>query len=115
LPAPRRPPALAPSAIWKPLPRHDIPGSEWLPDVGRGALNPELERYFRDNLVRLTGGDRSKALVFYCLADCWMGWNATKRAAEFGYTNLYWYRDGTDGWERAKLPTAEARPVPTVR
>jgi rhodanese-related sulfurtransferase len=41
-----------------------------------------------------------------------MGWNATKRAAEFGYTNLYWYRDGTDGWERTRLPTAEARPVP---
>jgi PQQ-dependent catabolism-associated CXXCW motif protein len=112
LPAPRRPPTLAPSAIWKPLPRHNIPGSAWLPDVGRGGLTPEVERYFRDNLARLTGGDRSMALVFYCLADCWMGWNATKRAAALGYINLYWYRDGTDGWERAHLPTAVAHPVP---
>src|SRR5258708_25970825 len=68
LPAPRRPPALAPSAVWKPLPRQNIPGSAWLPDVGRGGLTPGVERYFRDNLARLTGGDRTMALVFYCLA-----------------------------------------------
>jgi len=51
-------------------------------------------------------------VVFYCFADCWMGWNATKRAASWGFTRLYWYRDGIDGWEAAKLPVAEAEPVP---
>jgi PQQ-dependent catabolism-associated CXXCW motif protein len=112
LPAPRRPHTLGANAVWKPLPRRNIPGSVWLPDVGRGALNPGLERYFRDNLARLTAGERDAALVFYCLADCWMSWNATKRAAEYGYTNLYWYRDGTDGWEVAQLATAECSPVP---
>ena len=52
-----------------------------------------------------------RPVVFYCLADCWMSWNATKRAARWGYTQLYWYRDGTDGWEAAALPTEEATPA----
>jgi rhodanese-related sulfurtransferase len=83
-----------------------------LPDVGRGALSPELERYFRDHLEVATKSRRDTPVVFYCFADCWMGWNATRRAASWGFTRLYWYRDGIDGWEAAKLPVAEAEPVP---
>ncbi len=26
--------------------------------------------------------------------------------------NIAWYPDGTDGWERAKLPAEEAQPEP---
>ncbi len=111
LPAPRRPEGLQADALWKPVPRRDIPGSLWLPEVGRGALSPPLERYFRDGLAAATGGDKSRPLVFYCLSDCWLSWNATKRAASYGYTRLYWYRDGTDGWEAAQLPTEEATPA----
>jgi PQQ-dependent catabolism-associated CXXCW motif protein len=112
LPAPRRPEGLRPEAVWKPLPRRDIPGSLWLPDVGRGALNEALDAYFRDNLARATRRDKAAAVVLYCLADCWMSWNATKRAVAYGYTRLYWYRDGTTGWEAAGLPLAEATPAP---
>lgn len=111
LPAPRRPEGLPADALWKPVPRRDIPGSLWLPDVGRGALSPALERYFRGSLDGATHGDLSIPLVFYCLADCWMSWNATKRAASYGYTRLYWYRNGTDGWEAAALPIEEATPA----
>lgn len=111
LSAPRRPEGLPADALWKPVPRRDIPGSLWLPEVGRGALSPALDRYFRDTLAAATAGDRSKPVVLYCLADCWMSWNATKRAASYGYTQLYWYRDGTDGWEAAHLPLAEATPA----
>src|SRR6266852_1915829 len=39
LPAPRRPEQLPAGTIWAPKPRLDIPGSLWLPDVGRGTLN----------------------------------------------------------------------------
>lgn len=112
LPAPRRPPGLAPQAVWKPLPRMHIPGSLWLPDVGRGALNARLATYFRDNLARATHGDRAAPVVFYCLADCWMSWNAAKRAAASGYTHVYWYRDGTDGWTAAHLPMEAGTPAP---
>jgi PQQ-dependent catabolism-associated CXXCW motif protein len=111
LPAPRRPANLPVSAIWMPVPHRDIPGSLWLPDVGRGALSPELEAYFRDHLEAATGGGRDAAVVFYCLANCWMSWNAAKRAASWGYRRVYWYRDGTDGWEAAKLPMAEVEPI----
>ena len=87
-------------------------GSFWLPDVGRGELDAKLEGYFRTNLDRVAKGRRNAAVVFYCLANCWMSWNAAKRAASWGYMRVYWYRDGTDGWEAAKLPLAAASPVP---
>jgi PQQ-dependent catabolism-associated CXXCW motif protein len=112
LPAPRRPENLPPSALWMPLPQRGIPGSLWLPDIGRGALGPELESYFRDQLEAATKGRRDAPVVFYCLADCWMSWNAAKRAASWRYTRVYWYRDGIDGWEAAKLPTKDTEPVP---
>ena len=112
LPAPRRPANLPPSALWMPLPHRDIPGSLWLPDIGRGALSPELEGYFRDHLEAATRGRRDVPVVFYCLADCWMSWNAAKRAASWRYTRVYWYRDGTDGWQAAKLPMKDTEPVP---
>ncbi|MEA1648849.1 hypothetical protein UAJ10_07440 [Nitrospirillum sp. BR 11164] len=37
-----------------------------------------------------------------------MSWNATKRAAGYGYTNVAWYPDGVDGWRAAGLPLATA-------
>ena len=58
LPAPRRPEGLPADALWKPVPRRDIPGSLWLPEVGRGALSPALEDYFRTGLC---GGDRRRS------------------------------------------------------
>ena len=115
LAAPQRPPNLPPSALWMPVPRRDIPGSLWLPDIGRGAIGAELEAYFRAQLERATEGRRDAPVVFYCLTDCWMSWNAAKRAAGWGYTRVYWYRDGTDGWEAAKLPLEQGEPVPGYR
>ena len=112
LPVPRRPENLPPPALWMPLPHRDIPGSLWLPDIGRGALSSELESYFRRHLELATKGRCDVPVVFYCLAECWMSWNAAKRAASWGYTQIYWYRDGTDRWEAARLPIAGAEPVP---
>jgi PQQ-dependent catabolism-associated CXXCW motif protein len=42
--------------------------------------------------------------------ECWMSWNAAKRAVALGYARVHWYPDGTDGWAAAGLPLAEARP-----
>jgi PQQ-dependent catabolism-associated CXXCW motif protein len=113
LPAPRKPPAMQPGAVWMPEPRRDIPGSLWLPDVGRGALSPALEAWFRARLSRATDGDPAKPVVFYCLDQCWMSWNAAKRAISFGYRAVYWFPEGTDGWEGAGLPLAEIKPEAT--
>ncbi len=92
--------------------RKNIPGSVWLPDVGHGTLEPILERYFAQNLSSLSGGDKSKPLLFYCQSDCWMAWNAVKRASSLGYRTLYWYPDGTDGWGDWDNPIELAKPVP---
>ncbi len=92
--------------------RMNIPGSVWLPEVGQGRLTPVLRRYFRDNLDKVTSGDKSQTIVIYCIADCWPSWNAAKRAAEWGYDNVFWFAEGTDDWSQAGLPLEEARPVP---
>ncbi len=93
-----KPAGLPPGTIWRSAKHLSIAGSYWLPNVGYGKLAPEPEAYFRAGLERLTGGDKAKSLVFFCLADCWMSWNAAKRAVEWGYTNIAWFPQGTDGW-----------------
>ena len=112
LPSPRRPEGLAEGTPWLPPQRRNIPGTVWLPNTGLGELPVEEESYLRANLERLTRGDRSRAVAFYCLADCWMSWNAARRAVAWGYTSVIWYPDGTDAWAAAGLPLEESSPVP---
>ncbi len=112
LPNPPRPAGLPEGTLWREKPRSDIPGSVWLPDTGYGALNPPMEDYFQFNLERIAGADRGKTLVFYCLKDCWMSWNAAKRALSLGYAHVAWYPDGTDGWTAAGLPVDPIKPTP---
>ncbi|MFQ7901073.1 PQQ-dependent catabolism-associated CXXCW motif protein [Stutzerimonas degradans] len=90
----------------------NLPGSVWLANTGDGSLTPQWADYFSKNLARITQGDLQRPLVFYCRSDCWLGWNATRRARALGYTDLYWYRDGIDGWEQAGLPLHPATPEP---
>jgi PQQ-dependent catabolism-associated CXXCW motif protein len=112
LPRPPRPVGLPASTIWHPKPRFDIPDSIWLPDTGYGALAFVMEAYFEHGLELASGGNRDRQLVFYCLENCWMSWNAAKRAIALGYTHVGWYRDGTDGWTALGLPTEAREPVP---
>ncbi|MGX4803053.1 PQQ-dependent catabolism-associated CXXCW motif protein [Bradyrhizobium guangdongense] len=112
LPRAPKPKNLPAGTVWRDVPRRNIPGSIWLPDTGYGALPPAMDDYLKRGLARASHGDKAALLVIYCLADCWMSWNAAKRALTYGYSNIAWYPDGTDGWERAKLPTDEAQPEP---
>lgn len=112
LPQPPRPEGLPVSTIWHPKPRSDIPGSIWLPDTGYGALAPVMEAYFQHGLAQASAGDHGRVLVFYCLENCWMSWNAAKRAMTLGYTHVAWYRDGTDDWQAHGLPTERREPEP---
>ena len=93
-------------------PRKNIPGSIWLPNIGHGVLSEEMAVYFQEQLELLTDGDVDRALVFYCFVDCWMSWNAARRALEFGYQRVIWYPDGTDGWKEDGGPLAASTPVP---
>lgn len=112
LPRPQKPANLPAGTVWHDKPRPSIPGSAWLANVGYGKLAPDMETYFRRSLEALTGGDRNRRLVFFCLADCWMSWNAAKRALSWGYTAVDWYPAGTDGWAEAGLPLEEVTPRP---
>jgi PQQ-dependent catabolism-associated CXXCW motif protein len=116
LPAPTRPPGLPAGHPWLPVPHQDIPGSLWLPDVGRGAISPALETWFHARLATATANHQGKPVVFYCLSQCWMSWNAAKRAISYGYTRVFWLEAGADGWTAAGYPLAVARPeVPSPR
>jgi PQQ-dependent catabolism-associated CXXCW motif protein len=112
LPRAPKPPNLPAGTVWRDKPRFNIPGSIWLPDTGYGKLADATEDYFRRGLARASGGNNAALLVVYCLTDCWMSWNAAKRALTYGYTNVAWYPEGTDGWERANLPLTESQPEP---
>ncbi|WP_216725604.1 PQQ-dependent catabolism-associated CXXCW motif protein [Thiorhodococcus drewsii] len=112
LPSPERPANLPDDALWLPPPHSNIPGSVWLANVGYGRLSPRLETYFREQLDRLTEENPDRALIFYCKADCWMSWNAAKRAAAYGYRQVRWYPRGTDGWTALGLPLRPSQPVP---
>jgi PQQ-dependent catabolism-associated CXXCW motif protein len=111
LPHTPKPANLPPGTLWLDKPRMDIPGSIWLPDTGYGKLAVSTETYLRKGLKSVTKGDRAKLIVIYCLADCWMSWNAAKRALAMGYTNVAWYPAGTDGWRDAGLPLQQAAPA----
>ncbi|KRR17031.1 hypothetical protein CQ13_12615 [Bradyrhizobium retamae] len=74
-----KPQNLPEGTIWRDQPRVNIPGSVWLPDTGYGKLAAATEAYLRRGLVRATAGNNAALVVVYCLADCWMSWNAAKR------------------------------------
>ena len=111
LPRPPRP-DLPEGTLWRPPERRDIPGSIWLANTGFEALSPEAEAYFQDGLAAASDGDKAATLVFYCLSDCWMSWNAAKRAVAEGYTAVMWYPEGTDGWEAAGHDLELREPAP---
>ena len=112
LPRAPKPGNLPSGTIWRDRPRQNIPGSIWLPDTGYGKLADVMESYLRQGVDRAVSGNRAALIVVYCQANCWMSWNAAKRIVSYGYSNVAWYPDGTDGWEHANLPMVESRPEP---
>lgn len=114
IPQHRPPDNLPEGQIWFPVPHQGVQGALWLPDVGYGDLSSVTESYFKGHLAQASQGDLSKPLVFYCRPDCWMSWNAAKRALSYGYSSVYWFADGLDDWmfegfEFSVLTPAEGR------
>lgn len=110
LPHDPKPENLPAGTIWKEKIRENIPESIWLPNVGYGVINKETEAYFRKGLKSRLGDDMNRKVLFYCMASCWMSWNAARRAVEWGYRSVFWYPLGTDGWVAAKQPTQRSAP-----
>ncbi|MFG1236960.1 PQQ-dependent catabolism-associated CXXCW motif protein [Xanthobacter autotrophicus DSM 597] len=112
LPRPPKPAGLPAGTVWRDQPHSTIPGAVWLPNVGFGALNAETDGYFRAGLSAVTRGDVNAPLVIFCQRDCWMSWNAAKRALAYGYTDVFWFPTGVDGWGDAGLPLEAVEPRP---
>jgi PQQ-dependent catabolism-associated CXXCW motif protein len=112
LPKPPRPDKLPADTLWHPPTRMDIPGSIWRTNTGYGALSPEMASYFRTALDRLTLGNKEHPLAFYCEAECWMSWNAAKRALSYGYLQVHWFPGGVQEWIRQGYPTLPNLPLP---
>ncbi|WP_157735661.1 rhodanese-like domain-containing protein [Granulosicoccus antarcticus] len=99
IPEHRQPEELPEDQLWLPVPHEGVAGAVWLPDVGYGLLSVVTETYFRTHLEKLTEGDLKHALVFYCRTNCWMSWNAAKRALEYGYSSVFWLAEGIEDWK----------------
>ncbi|MEO1138396.1 MAG: PQQ-dependent catabolism-associated CXXCW motif protein [Pseudomonadota bacterium] len=112
LPRAPKPDNLPEGTIWREKPRASIPGTLWLPNVGYGQVADVTHDYFRAGLKKVTGGDKDKPILFFCLDECWMSWNAAKRALEYGHTQVYWFPEGTDGWDFEDFPLEEVNPEP---
>lgn len=110
LPRAPKPEKLPEGTIWHEKPRLSIPGALWLPNVGYGRIADVTDAYFRAGLEKATGGDTAHPILFFCLDECWMSWNAAKRALEYGYATVYWYPEGTDGWAFMDYPLEELTP-----
>lgn len=111
-PHPPKPENLPKGTIWREPMHFSIENATWLANVGFGKLSKETDDYFRRHLAALTAGDKARPVVFFCLRNCWMSWNAAKRAISYGYTRVLWFPDGTDAWQEIGQPVAQVKPMP---
>lgn len=88
-----------------------IPGGVWLPNVGIGDADAATIAFFRRELDALHARAPERGYMFYCYLDCWVSWNAAKRALELGYAPVVWYPGGVDGWTLDEAPTEATSPV----
>ena len=86
--------------------RKTIPGAHWMPGVGSGQFYRADKIKFATTLDRLSGGNKARPLVFLCVgAECWLSYNSALHALEAGYTDVLWYRGGTNSWTGASQPS----------
>jgi hypothetical protein len=89
-----------------------VPGAIglWGAGIG-GSLSDEYQDRLARKMAQLTSGDRTVPIVA-------VGWNAERhtgrnlalRLAALGYTDVFWYRGGREGWLSAGLPATEVTP-----
>lgn len=110
LPRQRRPDKLPPGTLWNAPPHQTIPGAIWLYDTGYDRLSAQEEARLQGGLAQASHGDKAAPMVIFCKSDCWMSWNAARRAVALGYTGIRWFPQGVDGWQAAggELVTADA-------
>lgn len=90
-----------------------LPAAVWIPGAGRGDNFIDTTQAELNVLLSgLTAGNRDRSLVFFCVnAQCWLSFNAARRAIAAGYREVYWYRGGYAAWKAAGLPLVPIAPV----
>ena len=84
--------------------RKSIPGAFWMSGAGDGQFFGAEKGRFAVALERLTGGEKSRPVVFLCISsECWLSYNASLHALDAGYKDIIWYRGGTNSWTGASL------------
>jgi len=80
-----------------------LPGATELSYAGQpGNFSDTIQTRFEADLQRLTKGDRTQTLVFFCQgAVCWEAYNAALRAMHAGYDDVVWYRGGLPAWQQS--------------
>lgn len=89
-------------SLWRDPQRETIAGAVWLANMGYGRLDDSDEAAFRAELEHLAG-DVNRTTVFFCEPQCWMSWNAAKRALSYGFRNVVWFPGGATAWRQAGL------------
>ncbi len=112
LPRTARPEGLPEGTLWNAPPHLSIPGATWLYDTGYDRLAPAEQARLADGLARLSGDDKAAAMVVFCKRDCWMSWNAAKRAVALGYSGVIWFPEGVDGWQERGGVLEPVTPAP---
>lgn len=114
LPRKKRPENLPPGTLWVEEVHRTIPGAVWLYDTGYQELAPAETARLTEGLAAATHGDPAAPVVIFCKADCWMSWNAARRAVALGYSAVNWYPEGVDGWTAGggELVVATPDPLP---
>src|SRR3546814_7269597 len=87
MPTPPNPANRRADAIWRDPQRETIKGAVWLANMGYGRLSEAEETAFKEELQR-RAGSLDRPIVVFCETDCWMSWNAAKRALSYGFRNI---------------------------
>lgn len=69
-----------------------------------GAINVPVDDTFEENVVKVVT-DKNKPVVVYCRdIECHASAKATRRMEALGFTKLYEYHLGKDGWRSQGMP-----------
>ncbi|GAB4368755.1 MAG: hypothetical protein Kow00114_28180 [Kiloniellaceae bacterium] len=102
MPTQRKPEKLPEGSIWRDPKRETIAGAVWLANMGYGKLPDSEEAAFKAALLQ-RAGSLERPIVVFCEPDCWMSWNAAKRALSYGFRNVVWFPGGATAWRKAGL------------
>ena len=88
-----------------------IAGAFWMIGAGAGDMDRDEEKRFAGAIAGFAAGDKSRALVFFCVdSECWLSYNAALRAIALGYTNVMWYRGGIASWRTSEGMMTQSDP-----